>query len=966
MCCPVSLTIVTGPANSAKAQLVLERYRAALSRAPILVVPRAADVEHYRRELAESGVVLGPAVAAFGGLLREIAGRVGRSEPVLGESARARVLERTVAAERLEALAGAAAAPGFVPALVRLVAELESRRIAPARFSAALRLWASPGTARRRRFAAELASLYGGYRRALERLGVLDAELAAVAALDALRLEPARWGATPVFCYGFDDLEPLQLDAVETLAHRVNTEVVLSLPGEPGRLALAGRAATLETLRSGAEQVIELPPQAAFYEDPVLHHLERSLFADGPQRVASGAAVRLLEGGDERAEAELVATEIAELVARGCAAGDIAVVTRGPQPVAPLIARALDAVGVPHIAPRREPFAATSLGGGILALLRVAREDGEAADLVRWLRVPGVVAHDGLVDRFEARLLRGGITALRPARELWERDHWPLDAADRLRAAVHAGSRALLDRVERELDAMLAAPVRRAAAAIDPWDAAALVTARRALGELRDLEDGAIGGEALAAALGELVVELPGVGERDAVVIGDALALRARRVRALFIAAAQEHVFPAPAREPAFLSAAERAELARAAGLVLEQPLDALATERSLFYALCSRPTAWLRISWHDATDADDAALRSLFVDDLADCFERTLESGRRIRGAGAVAWQGEIAAPPRLQPLERALHAPRHRGAVLGPAAGARLAALRGHDPHSPSALESWARCPVDWFVERGLRLRSLAPEEVPLLRGSLAHDLLRTVFAALVERSGSGRLDAATLPVALEALDVALANAEPSLSPRPPEAHAEQHRLRIDLRRYLEFAASSPSAFEPRELELAFGLPGDERGPVALDGLELCGRIDRVDVDAASGRAIIVDYKTGGAVDPAARWCKGRGLQPALYMLAAERLLHVEIVAGLYQPLRARDLRPRGVARTEVDVGLAVVDNDRRDAGELRELLSDQLELARRAAGELAAGRLEPRPQTCSPGGRCRHPAICRCEGR
>jgi len=36
-----------------------ERYRAALPRSPILVVPRAADAEHYRRELAESGVVLG-------------------------------------------------------------------------------------------------------------------------------------------------------------------------------------------------------------------------------------------------------------------------------------------------------------------------------------------------------------------------------------------------------------------------------------------------------------------------------------------------------------------------------------------------------------------------------------------------------------------------------------------------------------------------------------------------------------------------------------------------------------------------------------------------------------------------------------------------------------------------------------------------------------------------------------------
>src|SRR4029077_1443470 len=109
--------------------------------------------------------------------------------------------------------------------------------------------------------------------------------------------------------------------------------------------------------------------------------------------------------------------------------------------------------------------------------------------------------------------------------------------------------------------------------------------------------------------------------------------------------------------EPAFLSGAERAELARASGLVLDPPVDALAAERSLFYALCSRPTAWLRVSWHDGTDDDaGAALRSLFVDDLADCFDGSLEAGRRVRAAGAVAWQGVTATPPGSEALDGAL----------------------------------------------------------------------------------------------------------------------------------------------------------------------------------------------------------------------------------------------------------------------------------------------------------------------
>src|SRR6185312_9685621 len=97
-------------------------------------------------------------------------------------------------------------------------------------------------------------------------------------------------------------------------------------------------------------------------------------------------------------------------------------------------------------------------------------------------------------------------------------------------------------------------------ALLDAWPAATVAAARRALRELRELALSgpgyAIGLDGVAATLADLVVELPPPAERDAVVIGDALELRARRVRALFVAGAQEDAFPAAAREPAFLSGA--------------------------------------------------------------------------------------------------------------------------------------------------------------------------------------------------------------------------------------------------------------------------------------------------------------------------------------------------------------------------------------------------------------------------
>jgi len=979
----MGLTLVTGPANSAKAQIVLDRHRAALARGAILVVPRSADVEHYRRELAGEGAVLGVRVEPFGGLLREIARRAGVAELAIGEQARERLLAAVLERARLELLAAAAQAPGFVGALGRFVAELESRRVTPARFAAALRSWAPAGSARAR-YGDELAGVYGGYRRALERLGRLDAELLAARALDALRLAPERWGRTPVFCYGFDDLDPLQLDAIETLAHRVDVAVTVSLPGEPGRVALAGRAATLETLRPGAEEVIALAPVDTYYEDATLHHLERSLFEDAPAAwtpadspadaapAGAASAVRLLQGGDERAEAELIAAEIAELVAAGCAPGDIAVLTRGASAVGALIPALLDARAVPHRAARRERFVDSALGGGLLAMLRAGLLGGGGAELVRWLRVPGVVARTEFVDGFEAALARGGIGELAPARERWEREHWPLDALDRLAAAARRPGPALLDRVERELEGLFAAPWRREAVLLDPWQAAVLAAGRRTLHELRELAraDPSLAPRPaqIAAALERVVVELGVGGEADGVLICDALALRARRVRALFIAGLQEGVFPAAAREPPFLAAAERAELAQSSGLLLGSPAELLDAERYLFYALCSRPTRWLRVSWHDATDDGEVALRSLFVDDLVDCFGEQLIAQRAVRGAGALRWEDVPAGAPTLARLQQVLRGPRRAGPVIGPlAAPALLAERRGRDSHSASALERWTECPVKWLIERALDPRELAPDELHLVRGSVSHEVLHAVFVALRERTGSARIDAASLPAALELLDDALAESTRALSPDESVDRAERRRQRADLARYLEFIATAPSTLEPREFELGFGLPDATLPAASLAGgaLQLCGRIDRIDFDQA-GAALIYDYKAATGIEPAARWTATGRLQPALYMLAVEQLLGVKVLGGLYQPLRTHDLRPRGAVRADVDPAAPLVVTDRLSREELRELIESQLASALVAAAEMDAGALAPRPATCSRDGGCSFPAICRAEGR
>ncbi|MGA2469832.1 MAG: PD-(D/E)XK nuclease family protein [Solirubrobacteraceae bacterium] len=963
------LTLVTGPANSAKAQVVLDRYCAVLSRSPILVVPRSADAEHYRRELAERGVVFGARVEPFAVLLREIAARAGLVARPLGEHARDAVLRAVVAGAGLDALARGSQAPGFAHSLGRFIAELESRRITPPRFTAALRAWASAGTSRRA-YAEELAGLYAGYRRRLERLGRLDAELHTLAALDALALAGERWRQVPVFCYGFDDLDPLQLDAIETLAHKVGAPVTLSLPGEPGRLALAGRAATLETLRPTAQEVIELDAQAEYYEEPALFHLERTLFEHGTARPA-GVAVRLLEGGDERAEAELVAAEVAALIAEGFAPGEIAVVTRATGSFTELLAEALAALGVASSSAHRARLGSSSVGRGLLALLRCALAEGDAVDLVSWLGVPGVVGLEHALEAFEARLRREAISELAPAVAIWQREHGRLEGLDRLAGAARRDQQGFLDCVARELDALFAARWQRSAALIPAWEAAALLAARRALAELGELARGPGGlpggpSEVLRT-LEQVTVELA-AADGETVLISDALSIRARRVRALFICAVLDGTFPAAMAAERLLGSAERTELAQVSGILLGEQQDGLAAERYLFYALCSRPTARLRISWHSAGDDGETALASLFVDDLRDAFEADLYRERRVRAAGAISWEGAGPVAPAVLRRELALRKPRRLGAVIGALdGGERLAALRGHAAHSPSALEKWAGCPVAWLVDRALRARDLAPENVWMARGSRAHRVLASVFTQLRERVPDGRLEQSTLPAALELLDQALAAESQPLSERAGVDRSEQRRLRLDLGRYLEFAAQRPSTHTFWQAEFAFGMAEDPHPGAELAGgsLSLCGRIDRIDLDQDAGTAIVYDYKTSSRVSAAGSWEKDRRFQQALYMRAAEQLLAVEAVGGLYQPLR-RDLRPRGAIRDDADRRAAFFDADRLEREALQELIDRLVRAAAEAAQEIDRGALEPRPTTCSHEGRCMFPTICRCEAR
>jgi RecB family exonuclease len=1034
------LKLVTGPANAAKAGAVLGALRARVDEEPLLVVPAFEDVEHNQRELAARGAVFGVHVVRFKRLFGQIAWRAGVRGRPISRLQRELIVAEAVRGARLAVLGESAQRPGFVRAATRFVAELERSLadrgaagpalVEPARLTQALRAWAGDGP--RRAYVDEVAEIYRRYRERLDSAGLVDDELLAWQAVSALREDPARWGATPVFVYGFDDFTPLELAALAALAQTV--DVTVSLPWEPGREAFRATATTHAELSALASEEVELLALDDHYDDgsrAALHALERRLFEDGDGRrvafgstssesdpaspvdrgeasdaadpgetVDPGTAVAVHLAGGRRAEVELCAAEVLALLRDGTAPGDVAVVLRDPRPYASTIEQVFGAYGIPYSIDRRLPLPHTGVGRGLLALLRCAAGSASADDLLAYLRTPGRLRESIYADRLEVAVRRAGASTAAEARALWEgapaerevaaeigpQGHarakgdahgsgigpFPLDEIDRLAAAA-ADPERLLDELAKQANRLFSGPYRRTAHVLEGAeldDARAFQAIGSALRDLRALartgsrtDLGRV--EETLAALEIHAGEDPQPGR---VAVATPLAIRARRYDAVFVCGLQEGEFPASGGADPFFSDADRREIAKASGLALPLREDQLERERYLFYVSASRAQRRLVLSARVSGEEGEAEQPSFFLDDVERVFPGLRAQARR-RSLADVTWTAADA--PTASEWDRAVAATRRAAPPepVGPLAlDAALAALRDRGAVSPTAVERFAGCPVNWLVEDVLKPVALEPDPERLVQGAFAHDVLELTYRRLRERTGDRRVTEANLGSAESIMLLALAEEvdRRGAAMRGPRMRAAVRRLEFQLLRHLEYESRSTSEFDPEHLELAFGLPDAEYPEVELEGgLRVRGKIDRV--DRRGNQVAVRDYKSGRVGDySAANWERKGRLQAALYMLVAERLLGVEAVAGLYTPLSGDDRRPRGALSAEhaEQLGGDFYATDVLGDEEFAELREWARGAIATAAAEMGEGRLCSKPDSCAYRGGCSHPSICRIE--
>jgi ATP-dependent helicase/DNAse subunit B len=966
------LKLIVGPPNSGRTGATLARFRAAASRNPVLVVPTVDDVERFEEELTRDGeAVMGAKVGTFAQLFGLVARATDApAGPAVTRTQRRRLAREAASRAELRVLAASSRRVGFAAALEELVSEMQAALVDPA----ALReraVHAGP-------YEGETASLYEGYLRLRDQLDLHDEHSLAAATTAALRARPEAWNARPVFLYGFDDLTVEQLELVRELQAR--TEVTIALPWEDRESLALARGALFAQLRDTDGVSIErLEAEPRFTSSSTLFVLERRFGEpEGGEPIENDGGVALLASAGELGEVEAVGAEVARLLDDGVPAGEIAIVLRDPSSAGPLYRRVLTRFEIPAAVQADLAATRTATGAGLTALLRAAVGGGEAADLLAYLRTPGI-ASPSTVDWFERRMLRGRLRSTDDALAAWRPETENGDPGLREVAKLReAGSGpALLYEAGKQARWIAESAVRHQGAVASEDRALELRAGAEIEKSLTELAELGLANSArdVIAAVSDLEVPMWRGPTEGRVRVISPYRARARRVAHMFVCSMQDGDFPRRDSGGPLLSDESRRALA------LPERKKAEIEDRYLFSVCLSRPKQRLWLSWRSADDEGGATSRSPYVDELRQLLSPELPQDLEERDEAIVSEAGgrglaepvfDVGSAPSKRELARAKASggpPTENGRLrpgplqLDPVLGR----MREIKLFGPSTLEEYALCPYRWFIGHELRPQRIGPEEEPLTSGQIAHRVLEALYE---EPPGpEPRPTPATLDAWRRRARELITEMGAQRLPRErADTAAALRRVEGLVLAFLADEAATATGFAPAHTEAAFGFDESEKEPLALAGGGVHGQIDRIDL-GPQGEALVQDYKSGGKVEGGAGMLEKRGkLQLQLYMLAARELWGYELAGGLYRPLGATgDRTPKGLLRKELAdelIGLDPRPNDQLDDEAFEATLSEARVKAEGIIASVQAGEVIRDPIGGSCPDWCSFQPICRRE--
>jgi ATP-dependent helicase/DNAse subunit B len=963
----VPLSLIAGPANAGKVELLLDRYLASLESEPVLIVPNRSDVDFVERELlARRPALLAGTIGTFDDVFERIAQAGGEGRRPLPRVQRGFVVRRAIAAVALNGLSESAQSGGFADALADSIAELESGLLDPAQLEG------------------DVSRLYAAYRAELDTLGLIDRELLQRIAVERLQSDLGAWHGEPVFAYGFEDLTSAQWALLEALAARVDVSV--SLPYEPGRPGFASLRRTAEDLsRLAGSSIEELPARMRESAHPALAHLERALFSDvPPEPVPIDGAVRFFEGAGARGALELVGEELLALLRSGVAPESIGIVFPSVDRWRAPLETALGTLGVPYALDGEVRLAQTPLGQALTSMLRFAWLGGTRRDLFTYLRSPFSGLERRAVDFVEGRLRGRAIqTPERVVEESEKLRGGPLPALNELRDAEDpvAAVRLLAGRMLRNAYGLDSPPVGESSR----LDLRAHQAVTRLLGELdrwRSLGEG-LSREDVAGALERQTLRPTRGDEEGRVAVLDLARARTRRFDVVFVLGLEEGSLPRRGSSSPFLDDDTRRTLDER-GARLQRP-DSVSRDRYLFYTACTRSLDRLYLVREAATDDGSPREPSPFWEEVQAVFDDDdVRRWTRRRPLSALTWKLEEAPTERERlralaelsahdrpgadalalangwerRLERALSAFHRPTKLTHPLV---LEQLGSKQTFNVTELERFADCSSAWFVDRFLDPRSIDAEVDAKLKGSVAHSALFKFFTRVPKELGveklESRVEEGAVRLMRACLDEALQGQRMEMTDM--EARELDQTLWRDLQAVVHEECASELTLVPRRFEVAFG---NERAPQELqrgldlgDGMTLSGKIDRIDVDPFGARGIVQDYKSGKHAHSAVEIDKELRLQIPLYMLVLRDLVGLEPLGGVYRPL-AGERKARGLLRAgEGDTLVGYAKNDYLDEEAFWGMVDTAKETARRLGGRIRTGDVKHDPK----GGDC--PAWC-----
>ena len=245
----------------------------------------------------------------------------------------------------------------------------------------------------------------------------------------------------------------------------------------------------------------------------------------------------------------------------------------------------------------------------------------------------------------------------------------------------------------------------------------------------------------------------------------------------------------------------------------------------------------------------------------------------------------------------------------TLSPASQTRLENRRQRT-YSVTELETYAKCPFQYFVNTVLKFRieedETEDELSGLEKGSLLHNVLFEFYNK--KRPPIGQCDEEAFKDAEMHLNELLNHkATEQRNDRKEKLISENNlfwkidieKLRVALRKWLEAERTYGLPVLPRYFEVSFGQKREPRDPelsctepITIGNVRMTGKIDRIDIgtDAFS----IIDYKTGSSTIGMRDILEGRSLQLPVYLQIAAKLLNgqtetgLEPAAGLYYKVR------------------------------------------------------------------------------